>query len=387
MLGQALPLAPGEKAKLGLLLPLSGPNASLGQAMLDAAQMALFDIPDGRVTLMPRDTKGNSDGAAAAARDAIDQGARLLIGPLTAGEVEAVKPIAAERGIPVIAFSTAAALAGNGTYLLGFLPAEEVRRVVGFAHEKGAQRFAILAPGTAYGQVIADALKTVAQNEQVSIAQTVFFDPSATDLSSSVRELAKYDSRKAALDQQRRQLATARDPASQEALKRLMENQLAGDAGFDAVLIPAGGQQLKTLAPLLPYYGIDPTRIHYLGTGLWDDPALLTEPELEGAWYAAPDPSGRTDFDKRFQALYSHAPPRLASLAYDATALAAALTRGEKGGDFSPDALTTPSGFLGIDGIFRLRPDGRVERGLAVIEIHRNGATVVSPEPQSFTGY
>jgi len=383
-----VPLAPGEKAMLGLLLPLSGPNASLGQGMLDTAQMALFDIPNNRVALLPRDTRGTAEGAAAAARDALDHGARLLIGPLTAPEVEAVKPVAAERGVSVLAFSTAAGLAGSGTYLMGLLASEEVRRVVGFAHQKGVQRYAVLAPGSAYGQVVVEALKTAAQAEQVSLAQTVFFDPNSVDLAPSVRELAKYDSRKAALDQQRKQLANAHDPASQEALKRLNESQGAGDAGFDAVLLPEGGQQLKMLAPLLPQYGIDPAKVHYLGTGLWDsDPALATEPELDGAWYAAPDPTGRGDFEKKFSALYGHPPPRLATLAYDATALAAALSRGPQGADFSPDALTNQNGFVGLDGIFRLRADGRVERGLAVIEIHRAGNAVVSPEPQSFSGF
>lgn len=367
-----VPLGPGQKAMVGLLLPLSGPNASLGQGMLDAAQMALFDVKGGRVALLPRDTHGSAEGAAAAARDALDHGARLLIGPLTAPEVEAVKPLAAERGVAVLAFSTAASVAGDGAYVLGLLPSEEVRRVVGFAHQKGTQRFAVLAPETAYGRLVAEALKAEAATEQVSIAQTVFFDPNAIDLAPSVRQLANYASHK---------VANAPDPASEEA-------QAAGDVGFDAVLLPEGGQQLKLLAPLLPQYGIDPAHVRYLGTGIWDgDPTLAGEPALEGAWYAAPDPTGRVDFEKRFAAVYGHAPPRLATLAYDATALAAALSRGPEGADFSADALTNPNGFVGLDGIFRLRADGRVERGLAVIEIHRTGNVVVSPEPQSFTGF
>jgi len=346
---------------VGLLLPLSGPNASLGQGMLDAAQVALFDIQGGRVALLPRDTRGTPDGAVAAARNALDQGARLLIGPLTAPEVEAVKPVAAERGVAVLGFSTAVNIAGNGTYVMGLLPSEDVRRVVSFAHQKGAQRVAVLAPGSAYGQLVVDALKTVADSEQVSVADPVLFDPAAVDLAPSVRQLAKYDSKKAAL--------------------------AVSDAGFDAVLLPEGGQQIRLLAPLLPQYGIDPAKVHYLGTGLWDDPSLAAEPELEGAWYAAPDPNGRADFEKRFAALYGHPPPRLATLAYDATALAAALSRGPEGADFSTDALTNANGFVGLDGIFRLRSDGRVERGLAVIEIHKAGSTIVSPEPQSFSGF
>jgi len=298
--------------------------------------------------------------------------------------VSAVKPIAQERGVPVLAFSTAANLAGDGTYLMGFLPGEEVRRVVTFAHDKGAQRFAVLAPATPYGKVITDALREVAQQQKLTVVQSVTFDPTAVDPSPAVRSLARYDARKAALDAQRQQLQLARDPASQEALKRLSDQQLAGDVPFDAVLLPIGGQQLKTIAPMLPSYGLDRTRVHYLGTGLWDDPALLAEPDLDGAWYAAPDPAGRADFEKRFQALYGHPPPRLSTLCYDATALAAALTRGDQGANFTAEALDNENGFLGLDGIFRLRPDGRVERGLAVIEIHKTGAVIVGPAPQSF---
>ncbi|HKX11242.1 MAG TPA: penicillin-binding protein activator, partial [Stellaceae bacterium] len=341
----------------GLLLPLTGPNASLGQGMLDAAQIALFDIQGGRLALLPRDTHGTANGAAAAARDVLDQGAHLLIGPLTAPEVDAVKPIAAERGVAVLGFSTLANVAGDGTYVMGLLPSEEVRRVVSFAHQKGAQRFAVLAPGSAYGQLVVQALRTEADAEQVSVVDPVFFDPGAVDLAPSVRQLTHYDKSKPA------------------------------EAGFDAVLLPEGGQQLKLLGPLLPQYGIDPTKVHYLGTGLWDDPSLASESELEGAWYAAPDPNGRADFEKRFAMLYGHPPPRLATLAYDATALAAALSRGPEGADFSADALTNPNGFLGLDGIFRFRADGRVERGLAVIEIHKTGSTILSPEPQSFSGF
>jgi hypothetical protein len=153
---------------------------------------------------------------------------------------------------------------------------------------------------------------------------------------------------------------------------------------MDALLLPEGGDRLKALAPLLPYFDVDPAQVKFLGTGLWDEPGLGTEPALDGGWYAAPPPNARADFEKRFTTLYRHPPPRLATLGYDATALAAVLARNPAGPDFSAPALTNPSGFSGIDGIFRLRPDGLVQRGLAVLEVHRGAPTVVDPAPESF---
>jgi branched-chain amino acid transport system substrate-binding protein len=123
--------------------------------------------------------------------------------------------------------------------------------------------------------------------------------------------------------------------------------------------------------------------VKFLGTGLWADSTIGTEPALEGGWYASPAPQVRRDFEKRFTALYNHPAPLLATLGYDATALAAVLARSPTA-DFSAAALTNPSGFSGLNGIFRLLPDGIVERGLAVLEVHRTGATVIDPAPQTF---
>ena len=154
--------APDGPVKVAVLLPLSGPNAELGKAMLEAAQLALFTTGNDRLTLVPRDTSGTADGAAGAARSAIADGAKLILGPLLAAEVEAVKPVARDAKINVIAFSTATQLAGGNVFLMGFLPRQEVAREVAFARESGLSRFAALAPNTQYGRLMADALREAA---------------------------------------------------------------------------------------------------------------------------------------------------------------------------------------------------------------------------------
>ena len=348
----AVPLpAPPEgagKTRVALLLPLSGPNAPLGSAMLDAAQMALFDVADNALELMPHDTQGTPQGAAAAAQAALGDGAKLIIGPLLAAEVEAVKPVAQGANVPVLAFSTSTQLAGGGTYLMGFLPQQEIARVIAYAHAKGANNFSVLAPRTPYGEVAVSALRGAVTAQNATLVRIDFYDPGAADLTPAVKSFA------------------------------------AQAQNTDALLLPEGGARLKMLAPLLPYNGIDPAKVHFLGTGLWDEPGLGSEPSLDGGWYAAPPPANRADFEKRFADLYHHPPPRLATLAYDATALAAVLAHGQNGPDFSAGALTNPSGFAGVDGIFRLHPDGLIERGLAVLEVEHDGSKVIDPAPQTF---
>ncbi len=350
--------------KVALLVPLSGANAELGKAMLEAAQLALFNTDSERLTLVPRDTAGTAEGAASAAKSAIADGAQLLIGPLLAAEVEAVKPIARDAKINVIAFSTATQLAGGNVFLMGFQPRQEVVREVSFARDKGLSKFAALAPNSQYGHLMTDSLRDAATASGGSVAKVEYLDPRAADPSAAVKRLLSSG-------------VTAPTPGASSAPP--------ASAAFDALLLPEGGAQLKQIARQLKEAGLDLAQVRLLGSGLWDDPSIAGETALDGGWYAASPPEPRREFESRFQATYGHPAPRLASLAFDAAALAAVL--GKSGEPFSHEAILNPSGFTGVDGLFRFTSQGLVQRGLAVLEITPRGKIVVSPAPQNFQDF
>jgi len=345
--------APGtETVKVALLLPLSGPNADLGKAMLEAAQLALFTTGSDKLTLIPRDTTGNAGGAAAAAKSVIADGAKLILGPLIADEVNAVRPIAQAANVNIIAFSTKTEIAGGNVFLMGFLPRQEVMREVSYGRGQGLGKFAALAPNTPYGHVMGDALRDIAGSSGASVVRIEYFDPRGADVAASI--------------------------------KRLLPGSASGGLPFDALLLPEGGDQLKAVATQLKAAGVDPTRARFLGSGLWDDPSIVNDPDLKGGWFAASPPDVRNDFERRYESAYHHPPPRLASLAFDAAALAAALAKTGGPDPFSAQAIQNPSGFTGVDGLFRFGPDGLVQRGLAVLEVDPGGDKVVSPAPQTF---
>jgi ABC-type branched-subunit amino acid transport system substrate-binding protein len=132
--------------------------------------------------------------------------------------------------------------------------------------------------------------------------------------------------------------------------------------------------------------GLNTRRVQLLGTGLWDDPRITGEPALQGGWYAAPDSSGFRNFSARYRARYGQDPVRTATLAYDAVALVAALVKTQGAQRFSEQVLTNASGFAGIDGLFRFRPDGTNQRGLAVMRVTQGGGQVINPPPRAFSG-
>jgi ABC-type branched-subunit amino acid transport system substrate-binding protein len=355
--------------KVGILLPLSGPNQQLGQSMLKAAQMALFDAGYEGFELIPRDTKNTPQEAAAAASAAIADGAELLLGPIFSDSVAAVKPVAKQAHINVIAFSTDWKQAGDNVYTMGFLPFDQIERVVKYASSRNIKRIGVLAPTSDYGQITVSAYQSMAGRAGLRTTDVEHFSPQSGDLGATVRRFSHFDERHPA--------GQPVNPATSNILP------------YDAVFMPVGGDAAKTISGMLSQYAMPPGKVRRIGTGLFDDPTLAQEPGLEGAWFAAPSPNARRPFERRFQQSYGTTPPRLATLAYDATALAAILARrglssaGNAPG-FDRASLLNPNGFAGIDGIFRFRPDGTAERGLAILEIRRTGAAVIQEAPNTF---
>lgn len=376
------------KVRVALLLPLSGRAEAIGRAMMNIATLAVFDLADDRFDLRPLDTRGTPDGARAAAERAVAEGAQLILGPLFSSSFAAVVPVAQAAGINIVGFTNDLAVAAPGAFVMGFTPEQQIDRVVAQALQSGAQRFAALLPGNAYGQRVAQALRDAIAYRGGEAGDIVYYDPAAEDISPIVRQLADYDERAAELKRQRAELAGKTDELSKSVLKRLENLDTVGDPDFDAILLAEGGARQRAIAALLPFYDIDPGRVRVMGTFLWDeDTSIGSEPALTGGWYAAPEPAGREDIWRSYREVFGGIPPRLASIAYDATALAAVLAQSEGGPKFDAGTLTTPTGFQGTDGLFRFLPGGRSERGLAVLELTRANPIVVSPAPRTFQDF
>lgn len=388
---------------VGLLLPLSGAEQDTGEALLKAATIALFDAYDPRIRLLPMDTAGDPDIAERRAQDAIDANASIVLGPLLGTNVQAVGDILGPAGIPMIGFSNDSGVASLGRFVMGFLPEAEVKRIIDYASGQGLTDIGALVPEGRYGARIRSAFGDTAALAGVTVAAIESYPPDPDALFEPVKRLASYDERRDDVRQEVRFLRSLRDDVTDEIAEELEDAEVMEGVSFDAVLVPEGGALMRTLAPLLPFYEIDPNRVKLLGTGLWNDAGLLGEPPLQGGWFAAPDPSGPTAFLSRFEETYGVSAPRIATLAYDALALVAKLARDPaepavddeagppaiSGRDprFSLERLLSPEGFVGVDGLFRFLPDGTTERSLAVLEVNRRGFQLVDPAPQSFPSF
>ena len=336
--------------RVGIILPFTSSSAgtrALAGSMLKAAELAMFAAGNRNILLMTADEGNGGPKAADAAQQLLSQGAEVIVGPLFGPSVSAVAPIARDRAVPVLAFSTEKNVAGNGAYLLSFLPQNEVRRVISYAAANGHHQFAALVPQTAYGDVAQGAFRDSVAAVRGTVVDVESFAPNAGAVAAPAGAVAK--------------------------------------SGADAVLIAQGGVILRAIAPTLSLDGATRDKVKLLGTGLWDDdPAIVRESSLQGSWFAAPAPNADGEFVAKYRAAFGSAPAQIASLAYDAVSLVALLSQGAPYHRFTAAALADPNGFAGVNGIFRFNNDGTSERGLAVLEMTASGPVVISPAPTTF---
>ncbi len=373
---------PPPPPRVAVLLPLSGAGAAVGRDLLDAVQMALFEVGDNELEILPRDTAGDPATARRVAAEVLDLGAELILGPLFARSAREVAAVARPRGVPVLSFSNDSSIAGPDLFVLGFRPEEQVQRIVAYARAQGLARIAALVPDDAYGRRALEAWRA-ALGEDFAPPPSAVYSGDQNAIAETLRGFTAYDARVAALEEQKKALAGREDEAARRALARLGSQDTFGPPPFDAVLIADGGLRLRAVAALLAYYDVDGTNARFLGTMRWlEDAELAAQEVLVGSWLATRSPAKEAAFGERFEAVYGRAPRPLASLAFDAAALAVLLSRTEP--RFDRAQLTDPQGFDGFSGIFRLRPDGLAEHGLAVLEIRKGELVEIDPAPRAF---
>lgn len=336
--------------RVGLLLPFSL-RPQDAAALYNAAELALFDHGGPNTLLIPRDAGSDQASATAAAAALVNDGADIIIGPVLREGVAGAASAARGENIPVIGFSSDRTVGGDGVYLLSFQLEDEIARLVSFAASRDIRTIALLAPSNEYGRRVEEALRAEARMQGVAIVHAQLYNRSDADAASAATALAA---------------SLQANPAQ-------------------AILIAESGAPLRSISTALVRAGIDQRRVRFMGTSAWAGEAER-EPTLAGGWYVASDPAARTEFENRFQSMFGRAPTRLASLGYDAVALAALLSRDQGARGFNRTSIENREGFAGSDGLFRFRTSGAIERGLAVIEVGQNRVTVLDAAPRRFPG-
>lgn len=330
-----------QRHRVALIVPLSGPNGAIGQSIANAATMAVLDTNADNIRITTYDSAG---GVPQAAQKAIADGNKLILGPLLGDDTPIVANVARSARVPVISFSNDTTVAGRDVFIMGNVPEQSIQRTIRYARAQGSGRFAALVPSGEYGQRVSDEVLAAVRASGGTMVAMENYDRTAAGMGAAVRRL------------------NTRGP-------------------FDAVLIADGGRMAAQAAPLLK--GPRTTNLRILGTELWGgEAAVMNTPALRGAWFSTVSDDRYGQFASSYRARFGNQPYRLATLGYDSVLLTIRLARDWRPGSVLPTGrLTSSDLFLGVDGAFRFRSSGVIQRSLEVREVRAGGVTVVSKAP------
>jgi len=350
---------PGDTVKVALLVPLGSGKAdltTLGTSLVNAARLAQADLSGAKVDLRVYETAGDPARAAAVAQTAIDGGAQIILGPLFSTATASVSQVAAPRGVNVLSFSNNSAVAGQNTYLLGLTFESIANRLVGYAAGKGLRNVGVVHTADVAGQSGVAAVRSAASRSGANFVGSAAYPLSAEGISNAAPQVA----------------------------------QTIRSTGANAVVFtdsPSGG--LTFLTSILNTMGVRNSSQQFIGLTRWNaGGSALNEATLNGGWFAAPDSARAAQFNSRYRGSYGSGPHPLAGLAYDGVAAIGAMIKKAKSSGsrnaFAASAITTSSGFAGVNGAFRFTSSGQNERALAILEVAGGGTRVVSPAPSGF---
>lgn len=355
-----------QPVKIGMLLPLTGKSEKIAEDLRNAGILAQFELAPENYELSFYDTKGTQDGAKEALNQALNDKMQMILGPLFAKEVSAIRSMAQKNDIPVISFTSDEDVLSEGIYSMALTIQNQTERIIRFACEKGAKRLAIMAPDDKAGDIAIDSAKKTASQCGMEVTKLSVYNPTFINFEPYVLSVLPENFvqiRKDKLAQKKRARLGLKEeekqptPTEELTVKEQLE--------FDALFIADDGNRLKSISALFGLYDVYPQDVLFLGLSTWNEPSLSNEGSLKGAYFPLLPASGYEKFSKNFKDTYGKKPSRLASLAYDAVALSAALTA-----NGIPDlsVIHNPSGFLGTDGLLRFSQNGTAER---LMEIHQ----------------
>lgn len=336
--------ADAARHRVALLVPMSGPNAAVGQSIANATTMALLDTNSDNLRITTYDTAG---GVRAAAQRAMAEGNKLILGPLLSDDVALALAEARPAKVPLITFSNDSSVAGPDVFVMGQAPEQSIQRTVDYARAHGSARFAAIVPEGEYGQRAAAALRAAAVTAGGTVGDVESYARGNTSIVSAA-------------------------------------NRLVAKGGYDAVLIADGSRLAAQAAAVLKPRAT--ARVQLLGTELWSGESDVTRSvPLRGAWFSAISDSRFKRFSDSYKTRFGAQPYRVSTLGYDAVLLALRIAKDWKPGRTFPIArLRDAGGFLGLDGAFRFGGNGVVERTMEVREVRAGQVVIVDPAPAAF---
>ena len=365
-----------DQIKVGVLLPLTGENKSIGTAILNALELALFQTDSKKINLIIKDTKADPIITKNIFKNLINENIKIFIGPLYASSLSSIQNEVTSKNVDLFALTNNTNLAKKGIWTFGIDPQQQTITILDFLLEKGNTKIGFLLPENAYGYLLYDTIQKVLSKENIVPVRVEFFKESIDSQRKAAKKISlgfeEYENYLNSIEEK----INTENVDENIALTEVLEKPL------DSIFIAASGQTLTILASQLQYSNVDPKKVIYAGTSSWEDESILQEPALNRSFFSATTDFLQEEITKTYSIAYGTNMPRVAMVAYDILSLLSSVIK-EKG-DLKVSYLLNENGYLGLRGLFRLKPNGIVERTFQIKTIKKSQFKTFQKAPEFF---
>ena len=375
---------------VAVLLPLTGHNGVLGTGIQHSIEIAFFQNQPRNVLVSFNDLSGSREQKEQMIEHVVSRQPDIILGPIFSEDVELLRRAKPDR-IPALTFTSDASALGNGIFTMALLPNQAVESIVQRMALNNHTRLLILAPNTRTGHMLANgALDSAGVHKVQPVGLYYYHEGDMSAMKVIAEKAAMFRPRENAHREAKDILADAlmtkhlggADKASAvRQLDSLNKTDTVGRLPYDAVLFLGGAHDSKALASFLRYYDVPTNTVKFYGTAMWDSDTMFGDVTMNGSEFASL-PAISKEFSKIYEDIEGISPNRMNTMGYDAAMIAIGAMSGKQ----SPAAhLLSPSGFKGLDGLFRLRPNGTNERALQTMLLNASGTPrMIVPAATSF---
>ena len=364
-----------KKIKVGVMLPLSGENSEIGNLILNAIEMAIFQTQENKLEIHIKDTEAKPDRAKKVLSELINEGVKVIIGPLFSKSLAAIQSEVTENNINIFALTNNINLRNKGIWIFGVDPQAQTEKVLRYALEKGSKKIAALLPQNAYGLLLFDTITGFTQENLIKIEKVEFYDFSVDSQRKTAQKISEgFEEYKLYLDKIK----------EQDNIEDNGNEVLFMEKPFDSVFIAAAGQNLTVLSSQLQYNNVDPKIVQYFGISSWEDSSIVNEPALEGGVFVTTSEMYQKKIKLIYKNSFSKEMPKIAMIAYDIVALLGSLNNSRS--SFNIYDLVNDEGYIGLRGLFRLKKNGVVERAFQLKKIKNKKFTILKKANSQFSG-
>ena len=365
-----------ETLNVGLMLPLSGEHYQIGQSLLNSAQLAITKTGNKKIVFHLVDT-GNDEKLLTDIYELLEQDMNIFIGPIFSNKVRQIKEIIKDKNIPIISLSNNSNLKDKGLYIFGLTLEDEINELLNFSYQNNLKKYAVILPKNEFGIRVEKELNKFKSVNDLSSFKFIFYNTNSPDFYAVSKNISNYEERKMNLENKIKSLEKENSEIAKKELKKLKKLDTYGELNFEAIIIFAQNfKEVSNFSTILPYYDVDPKKIQFIGNSVWYKSQALKEPGMANGYFTSLDLKNRKIFEESYISVFDSKPHALATLTYDIVGLISSLHNEEN--SFTVNKLYNSQGFVGIDGWFKILPDGKVLRKPKIYRINNKNFNLLN---------